>query len=124
MQAIAIAFQWRQSWPMLVVCPSSLRGVWLEQLARWTPNVTAQAIYSGATPVDPSTDVVVVSYALLAKCPALQRFNGQGYKIVIADECVDAQGRKVQTVLLGVHVRRISRTEAQKRKSQDALSAQ
>ena len=34
-QALGIAYEYRDSWPMLVVCPSSLRNVWENQIQRW-----------------------------------------------------------------------------------------
>eukprot|EP00172_Hildenbrandia_rubra_P000371 Plantae.Rhodophyta-Hildenbrandia_rubra.ctg11719.p1 GENE.Plantae.Rhodophyta-Hildenbrandia_rubra.ctg11719~~Plantae.Rhodophyta-Hildenbrandia_rubra.ctg11719.p1 ORF type:complete len:985 (+),score=150.95 Plantae.Rhodophyta-Hildenbrandia_rubra.ctg11719:121-3075(+) len=34
-QAIAIASVYRQEWPLLIVCPSSLRLNWKEELLRW-----------------------------------------------------------------------------------------
>ena len=36
LQAIGIAFEYQMQWPLLVICPSSLRNVWEQQLAKWT----------------------------------------------------------------------------------------
>ena len=35
-QALGIAWQFRDSFPMLVIAPSSLRSVWEQQIAKWT----------------------------------------------------------------------------------------
>ena len=34
-QALGIAWEYRDSFPMLIVCPSSLRNVWEDQIQRW-----------------------------------------------------------------------------------------
>ena len=34
-QALGIAWEYRESFPMLIVCPSSLRNVWEDQIQRW-----------------------------------------------------------------------------------------
>eukprot|EP00434_Breviolum_minutum_P004589 symbB.v1.2.004045.t1/scaffold228.1/size260974/14 len=88
-QAIGIAFEYQMQWPLLVICPSSLRNVWEQQLAKWTrlkPD-EVQVIFSSATPIESTSRVVIVSYALLGKSKELQTFQGNSYKIVIADEC-------------------------------------
>jgi len=46
-----------------------------------------QVIFSSATPIESTSRVVIVSYALLGKSKELQTFQGNSYKIVIADEC-------------------------------------
>lgn len=46
-----------------------------------------QVIFSSATPIESTARVVIVSYALLGKSKELQTFQGNSYKIVIADEC-------------------------------------
>ena len=48
-QAIGIAFEYQMQWPLLVICPSSLRNVWEQQLAKWTrlksePRFTKQLV--------------------------------------------------------------------------------
>eukprot|EP00913_Durusdinium_trenchii_P019767 g18582.t1 len=37
-QALTLAAQFPKDFPLLVVCPSSLRGNWREEAARWLPN--------------------------------------------------------------------------------------
>jgi SWI/SNF-related matrix-associated actin-dependent regulator 1 of chromatin subfamily A len=36
-QAIAVAAYFRDDWPLLVVCPSSLRIQWAQQFEKWLP---------------------------------------------------------------------------------------
>eukprot|EP00930_Biecheleria_cincta_P030946 TRINITY_DN21448_c0_g1_i1.p1 TRINITY_DN21448_c0_g1~~TRINITY_DN21448_c0_g1_i1.p1 ORF type:complete len:1195 (+),score=215.21 TRINITY_DN21448_c0_g1_i1:91-3675(+) len=91
-QAIGIAAQWQEEWPVLVVCPSSLRGVWRNQLKQWTDlaDEEVQTIYSEKDKVSESAKWVVVSYVLLARRQDFRlRADGSGrsYQIVVLDEC-------------------------------------
>lgn len=36
-QAIATASAYLSEWPVLVVCPSSMRYVWSQEMLRWLP---------------------------------------------------------------------------------------
>jgi len=89
-QAIGILKQFQCQDPILVVAPSSLRGVWLQQLRRWAgvdPG-KVQVMYSGSTPLDPDASWVIVSYALLVRQKHLLRdARGQPYRLVVCDEC-------------------------------------
>eukprot|EP00971_Amphidinium_carterae_P280869 5576040-Amphidinium_carterae.1 len=35
LQAIGIAYEYPQQWPVLVVCPSSVRGMWRDEVKRF-----------------------------------------------------------------------------------------
>ena len=39
LQAIAIAAHYRQDWPMLVVCPASMKYTWASELEKWLPEL-------------------------------------------------------------------------------------
>eukprot|EP00063_Salmo_salar_P031612 XP_014006447.1 PREDICTED: DNA annealing helicase and endonuclease ZRANB3-like [Salmo salar] len=39
MQAISVAYAYRQEWPLLIVVPSSLKYPWIEELERWIPEL-------------------------------------------------------------------------------------
>lgn len=39
LQAIAIAWHFRQEWPMLLMCPTSMALPWCEELERWVPSL-------------------------------------------------------------------------------------
>lgn len=38
-QAISVAYAYRQEWPLLIVVPSSLKYPWIEELERWIPEL-------------------------------------------------------------------------------------
>ncbi len=46
-QAIAIAACYREEWPLLVICPASLRLVWAEELERWLPFLSPLDVHLG-----------------------------------------------------------------------------
>jgi SWI/SNF-related matrix-associated actin-dependent regulator 1 of chromatin subfamily A len=35
LQALAIACVYRSEWPLLVICPSTLRFQWVEEIEKW-----------------------------------------------------------------------------------------
>ena len=43
-QAIAVAYYYKDEWPLLIVVPSSLRYVWIEELEKWLPDLLPQDI--------------------------------------------------------------------------------
>ena len=43
-QAIAVAYYYKEEWPLLIVVPSSLRYVWIEELEKWLPDLLPQDI--------------------------------------------------------------------------------
>jgi len=63
-QAIAVASIYRSEWPVLVVCPSSLRVQWAEQFERWLRVRQDQiaVVSSAKTKIDRA--VVIMSYTL------------------------------------------------------------
>lgn len=52
-QAIAVAFFYRNEWPLLIVVPSSLKYPWIEELERWIPELGPEDI----TVIENRTDV-------------------------------------------------------------------
>ncbi|CAE7438940.1 Zranb3 [Symbiodinium sp. CCMP2456] len=94
LQALALAAQYRENWPVLVVCPSSLRWVWQEQALQWLNGVLrpcdVQVIRKGSEPLNPECHMWIISYNLLAsdanRGKFTQRPDGTPHGIVIADE--------------------------------------
>ena len=86
-QAIALASAYMTDWPLLVVCPSSMRSVWAQEIVRWLPELISAAdiniIYTGKDPVS-TCPVTIISYDLFAKLS--HDIRQQGFHVVIADE--------------------------------------
>ena len=93
LQAIMVAYQYRSEWPLLVVCPSSIRFVWREQLSRWLgglidPQTDIQVVTKGKEIVRANAKIVIVSYILVEPNPHLSQraVDKLPYKAVICDE--------------------------------------
>jgi SWI/SNF-related matrix-associated actin-dependent regulator 1 of chromatin subfamily A len=91
-QAIAVSCHYSDDWPVLVICPSSLRLNWQDEFMRWVPGMgkhRVHVILKGKDGVFPnemrrSTDVVIVSYDLVTKLLAdLQKAK---FGVIICDE--------------------------------------
>lgn len=95
-QALALAAQYADEWPVLVVCPSSLRWVWKEQICDWLSDLVEeddiQVIKKGSDALDPDARFWIVSYAMFASNAKTeskslqQRPDGSNHGIVIVDE--------------------------------------
>lgn len=38
-ESLALAYMYKEEWPLLVVCPSSLKYTWREQIMRWFKSI-------------------------------------------------------------------------------------
>lgn len=78
-QALAVAHVYKADWPLLIVCPSSLRINWREELVKWlgseVPLSDIRVIMKG-TDADlgdgDMSRVTIASYELVTKLPAWQ----------------------------------------------------
>ena len=93
LQALALAAQYREDWPVLVVCPSSLRWLWKEQALQWLDVLRpceVQVIKKGSEQLNPDCRMWIISYNLLAsdanRGKFTQRPDGKPHGMVIADE--------------------------------------
>lgn len=39
LQAISIAYHYKDAWPLLIVVPSSVKFSWIEEIEKWLPEV-------------------------------------------------------------------------------------
>ena len=39
LQALSIAYYYKEEWPLLIVCPSSMRFPWIEEIEKWLPDI-------------------------------------------------------------------------------------
>lgn len=113
LQAIGIAYEYQEDWPILVIVPSSLRSVWKLQLELWGRNIISpnevQIIYEGKVPISPISKIVVTSYEL-ANLNA-EKFINHKFKILICDEAhkiKNSQAQRTKTVVdLAANAKRI-----------------
>ncbi|XP_045911465.1 DNA annealing helicase and endonuclease ZRANB3 [Micropterus dolomieu] len=91
-QAIAVAYAFRQEWPLLVVVPSSLKYPWIEELERWIPELQPGDINlvenKSHTMGISSSKVTVLGYGLLTTDarPLVEALSRQRFAVVVVDE--------------------------------------
>eukprot|EP00002_Diphylleia_rotans_P033428 TRINITY_DN7108_c0_g1_i8.p1 TRINITY_DN7108_c0_g1~~TRINITY_DN7108_c0_g1_i8.p1 ORF type:complete len:619 (+),score=98.50 TRINITY_DN7108_c0_g1_i8:865-2721(+) len=86
LQAIGIACYFKHEWPVLVVCPSSLRFKWKKEFLDWCDNIAEDEIGIILSRSDEPTDkkVVITSYDMLLRTD--RYFEENRFQIVVADE--------------------------------------
>uniref|UniRef100_A0A3Q3JGC7 Zinc finger, RAN-binding domain containing 3 n=1 Tax=Monopterus albus TaxID=43700 RepID=A0A3Q3JGC7_MONAL len=91
-QAIAVAYAFRQEWPLLVVVPSSLKYPWIEELERWIPELQPGDINlvenKSQTMGFSSSKVTILGYGLLTTdaCLLVEALTRQEFGVVVVDE--------------------------------------
>jgi SWI/SNF-related matrix-associated actin-dependent regulator 1 of chromatin subfamily A len=75
-------YHYNAEWPLLIICPSSLRFTWQGEITKWLGIETEsiQIISSGKQ--KPESLIVIVSYDIAARIPKALA----GFSVVIADE--------------------------------------
>ncbi|KAH9519017.1 Swi SNF matrix associated, actin dependent regulator of chromatin [Bulinus truncatus] len=93
LQAISVAYYYRDEWPLLIIVPSSLKFCWIEELEKWLPNVLPHQINlvhcgSDASGIADSL-ITIVTYGLL-RLPSSkilrEAIEACRFKIIICDE--------------------------------------
>uniref|UniRef100_S4RZ60 Zinc finger, RAN-binding domain containing 3 n=1 Tax=Petromyzon marinus TaxID=7757 RepID=S4RZ60_PETMA len=91
-QAIAVAYIYRAEWPMLVVVPSSLKYLWIEELEKWVPELLPGDIHlvENKTDIRAVTEsrVTVLGYGLLTADATLlvEALQRRRFQVVLVDE--------------------------------------
>ncbi|XP_055022930.1 DNA annealing helicase and endonuclease ZRANB3 [Boleophthalmus pectinirostris] len=91
-QAIAVAYSYRQEWPLLVVVPSSLKYPWIEELERWVPELKPGDINlvenKSHTMGISRSKVTVLGYGLLTSDARslVEALSRQKFAVVVVDE--------------------------------------
>ena len=63
-QAISIAYLYRNDWPLLIICPSSLRLTWRDELMNWIklPEDEIQIFGSSFDDFSLKSNAYIISY--------------------------------------------------------------
>ncbi|XP_059961889.1 DNA annealing helicase and endonuclease ZRANB3 isoform X2 [Mesoplodon densirostris] len=91
-QAIGIAYFYKEEWPLLIVVPSSLRYPWTEEIEKWIPELGPEEINVIQNKTDvgriSTSKVTVLGYGLLTTdaVTLIDALNNQNFKVVIVDE--------------------------------------
>lgn len=88
-QAIGLALWFSEDWPLIIVCPSSLRYQWMNSILRWAPNVSQDDIFIAKNIKDmfPRVPVTITSYDIMSRMK--NRFlvdTNRFYNMIIMDE--------------------------------------
>eukprot|EP00929_Paragymnodinium_shiwhaense_P003109 TRINITY_DN10350_c1_g1_i1.p1 TRINITY_DN10350_c1_g1~~TRINITY_DN10350_c1_g1_i1.p1 ORF type:complete len:925 (+),score=264.68 TRINITY_DN10350_c1_g1_i1:553-3327(+) len=88
--ALALAFEYQEDWPVLVICPPMLRHQWRDQVLHWLGHVVApgevQLIMTGKDKLKEGAKFVIVPYSLINRVELQRTSTGSDYKVVICDE--------------------------------------
>ena len=69
-QSLGIASIYKEKWPLLIVCPSSVRFAWRAAIIRWLPSVPEEdinVIVAGNDEIEEGDQVIIISYGLLSR---------------------------------------------------------
>ncbi|XP_053347425.1 DNA annealing helicase and endonuclease ZRANB3 [Clarias gariepinus] len=91
-QAISVAYLYRDEWPLLIVVPSSLKYPWIEELERWVPELHPDDINLVESKADimgiSQSKVTILGYGLLTNDARslVETLKKQRFGVVIVDE--------------------------------------
>ena len=88
-QAIGIALLYKEEWPVLIICPSSLKFVWRDEILKWIPNINddkinIQIFKSSKDIFKCGVKFYIMSYDLTIKLE--EKIIEKNFKFIIADE--------------------------------------
>ncbi|KAF1744235.1 hypothetical protein MXB_2962 [Myxobolus squamalis] len=85
LQALAIASFYRSEWPLLIVCPTSLKNTWLEAVIQWLVSVPRDEIVIIKSSEFTSSNILYITSYETLNCArdAIKKLN---FKIIIGDE--------------------------------------
>ncbi|XP_033734457.1 DNA annealing helicase and endonuclease ZRANB3-like isoform X2 [Pecten maximus] len=93
LQAISVAYYYKKEWPLLIIVPSSLKFVWVEEIEKWLPDVQPEDIYLIQTGNDASgfaeAKISITTFGLLCKSTSKllhEALTNQKFQVVIVDE--------------------------------------
>mmetsp|Transcript_60366 Transcript_60366/g.112011 ORF Transcript_60366/g.112011 Transcript_60366/m.112011 type:complete len:751 (+) Transcript_60366:73-2325(+) len=96
LQALALAAQYQEDWPVLVICPATLRWVWKEQallwLKKWITEDDIQIVKKGSEALRSDAKMWVLSYHMIAtdfkraKSLYQRKPDSNAHTFVICDE--------------------------------------
>ncbi|KAL7714993.1 Non-specific serine/threonine protein kinase [Entamoeba marina] len=86
LQAISIAVNYYDEWPLLVICPSSVRTNWQKEIRNNTDTYDHISVVMSSKDIEkPLGNVIIVSYEIASKHSKF--ISDKKFNVVIADEC-------------------------------------
>lgn len=87
LQALATALVYRKEWPLLIICPSSLRLNWKDEIFKWCLDIAkseVQSIKKAKDKLQVNASIYIMSYDIATK--KIGELSSKGFKVAIADE--------------------------------------
>jgi SWI/SNF-related matrix-associated actin-dependent regulator 1 of chromatin subfamily A len=91
-QSLAVAYIYRYEWPLLIICPPTLKFNWQNEVKRWYPDIQPhqiQLINNKKTALKVSVQIMIVSYDLAWRMKDM--FDN--VRVVIVDEAHYLKGQ-------------------------------
>ncbi|KAJ1568948.1 hypothetical protein HK096_004759, partial [Nowakowskiella sp. JEL0078] len=87
-QALSVASYFVENFPLLIICPSSLRLTWQSEILNWLrfDEYQIQIILHSSDPIDKTKRIVVISYDLVARMSDNVIDCWKPFGIIICDE--------------------------------------
>ena len=88
-QAIGISLLYKENWPVLIICPSSLKLVWRDEIYKWIPDINKdkiniQIFKSSKDKFNNGLKFYIMSYDLTIKLE--EKILEKNFNFIIADE--------------------------------------
>ena len=88
-QALGISLLFKEDWPILIICPSSLKFVWRDEILKWIPDINddkinVQIFKTSKDLFKCGVKIYIMSYDLTVKLE--QKIIEKNFKFIIADE--------------------------------------
>ena len=88
-QAIGIALAYKDEWPVLIICPSSLKFVWRDEIIKWIPDINddkinIQIFKTSKDLFKCGVKFYIMSYDLTVRLE--EKIIEKNFKFIIADE--------------------------------------
>ncbi len=84
LQGIAIASHYREEWPMLVICPSSVRMSWAAEIMKWLDVSAEQVGVIMSSSHSVNNLVNIISYDLAHRM--IEQIEARQFKVLVIDE--------------------------------------
>jgi len=89
-QALAICTVYKEEWPCLILCPSSLKYNWMNEIATWLKDLVksneVQIISKSSDNFYMGSKFIIISYELAKRIEMVKKIQAKDFKIGVADE--------------------------------------
>lgn len=99
---MAICSYYKNFWPCLIICPSSLRLTWASEIHKWL-NIDEddiQIIFATKDTIRKSSKIVIASYDLIARKGIEEQMKKIKFDVVVADESHYLKNKDVCLIII------------------------